>query len=106
MNLQPRVLPAPMSLMNFQSRVLRVPPPILMMICPSRSLVLPRLRRAVQLEIDATAKAKAAKAAKAKDKMKDKKNKNTIYGYLPMAGVFVDEDQKKGDDHDQHDIIV
>ena len=94
MNLQPRVLPAPMSLMNFQSRVLRVPPPILMMICPSRSLVLPRLRRAVQLEIDATAKAKAAKAAKAKDK----KSKNTLYGYLPMAGVFIDEDQKKGDD--------
>ena len=41
-----------------------------------------------------------------KDKMKDKKNKNTIYGYLPMAGAFIDEDQKKGDDPDQHDIIV
>ena len=58
----------------------------------------PSLRRAVQMEIDATAKAKAAKAAKAKDQMKDKKNKkNTIYGYLPMAGVFIDEDQKKDD---------
>ena len=65
----------------------------------------PSLRRAVQLEKEATAKAKAAKD-KMKDKVKDKKNKNTIYGYLPMAGAFIDEDQKKGDDPDQHDIIV
>ena len=59
----------------------------------------PSLRRAVQLEKEATAKAKAAKA-------KDKKSKNKLSGYLPMAGAFIDEDQKKGDDQDKDDIIV
>ena len=56
----------------------------------------PSLRRAVELEREATAKAKAAKAKKAVVKSKNK----VLYGYLPMAGVFIDEDQKKdGDDN-------
>ena len=53
----------------------------------------PSLRRAVELEREATAKAKAAKAKKAVAKSKNK----LLYGYLPMAGVFIDEDQKKDD---------
>ena len=53
----------------------------------------PSLRRAVELEREATAKAKAAKAKKAVAKSKNK----LLYGYLPMAGAFIDEDQKKDD---------
>ena len=58
----------------------------------------PSLRRAVELEREATAKVKKA-AAKNKSKSK-------IHGYLPMAGAFIDEDQKKGDDQDGGDIMV
>ena len=61
----------------------------------------PSLRRAVELEKEASAKAKAAKAKKAVAKGKNK----LLYGYLPMAGVFIDEDQKKDGD-DNGDIIV
>ena len=50
----------------------------------------PSLRRAIDLELAATAKVKKA-AAKNKSKSK------IIYGYLPMAGAFIDEDQKPGD---------
>ena len=53
----------------------------------------PSLRRAVELEREATAKAKAAKAKKAVAKSKNK----VLYGYLPMAGLFIDEDLKKDD---------
>ena len=53
----------------------------------------PSLRRAVELEKEASAKAKAAKAKKAVAKGKNK----LLYGYLPMAGAFIDEDQKKDD---------
>ena len=60
----------------------------------------PSLRRAIELELAATAKVKKA-AAKNKSKSKSK-----IYGgYLPMAGVFIDEDQKP-DDPDNGEIHV
>ena len=58
----------------------------------------PSLRRALELEKEATAKVKKA-LAKGKSKSK-------IYGYLPMAGAFIDEDPKKGDDQDGGDIMV
>ena len=61
----------------------------------------PSLRRAVELEREATAKAKAAKAKKAVAKSKNK----VLYGYLPMAGVFIDEDQKKGGDDNGETIV-
>ena len=38
--------------------------------------------------------------------MKDKKSKNKLYGYLPMAGAFIDEDHKKGDNKDKDDVVV
>ena len=60
------------------------------------------LRRALEMEEEATAKAKADKA-KAKAKKAAKGNDKLLYGYLPMAGVFIDEDMKKGNDQDNLD---
>ena len=60
------------------------------------------LRRAIEVEIGDTAKAKAAVAKDKKD-TKDKKakaaatvkgsGKGKLYNYLPMAGLFIDEDE-------------
>ena len=62
------------------------------------------LRRALELEEEATAKAKADKAkAKAKKADKAKGKGKLLHGYLPMAGVFIDEDMKKGNDQDNLD---
>ena len=71
----------------------------------------PSLRRAIEMEEEATAKVNEANATveeatlkvkKALPKGKGKsKSKSKMYGgYLPMAGVFIDEDQNKdGDDN-------
>ena len=63
------------------------------------------LRRALELEEQATAKAKAAKAKEKEKKAlaKSKSKGKLLYGYLPMAGVFIDEDLKKGNDQDNLD---
>ena len=66
----------------------------------------PSLRRALELEKEATAKAKADKTKdKAKKAVAKSKNK-LLYGYLPMAGAFIDEDQKRGDKKDPDDVTV
>ena len=54
-----------------------------------------------------TAKAKA-KEPKAKALAKEKKASGKggkLYGYLPIGGVFVEYDQKKGDDKDKDDVV-
>ena len=66
----------------------------------------PSLRRALELEKEATAKAKADKTKdKAKKAVAKSKNK-LLYGYLPMAGAFIDEDQKRDDKKDPDDVTV
>ena len=76
----------------------------------------PSLRRAIEMEEEATAKVNEANATveeatlkvkKALPKGKGKsKSKSKMYGgYLPMAGVFIDEDQKKDGD-DDGDLVV
>ena len=66
----------------------------------------PSLRRALELEKEATAKAKADKTKdKAKKAVAKSKNK-LLYGYLPMAGAFIDEDQKRDDKKDPDDATV
>ena len=68
----------------------------------------PSLRRALLLEEAATAKAESNLTAKAKT-TKPKGKSKKIYGYLPMAGLFIDEDLKKkgpDDKNDPGDIVV
>ena len=51
------------------------------------------LRRALEKEVESTAKARAAKGKKEPKEKAVAKSKSLLYGYLPMAGVFIDEDQ-------------
>ena len=69
----------------------------------------PSLRVALQLEEEATAKAESNLTAKAKTTTKPKGKSKKMYGYLPMAGLFIDEDLKKkgpDDKNDPGDIVV
>ena len=69
----------------------------------------PSLRRALLLEEAATADAEANAKVKAKTtKAKGKSKSKMLYGYLPMAGISIDEDlKKKGpDDKNDHGNIV
>ena len=63
------------------------------------------LRRAIEIEVADTAKVKET-TAKVKKALAKSKSKSKMYGgYLPMAGVFIDEDQKP-DDPDNGEIHV
>ena len=61
------------------------------------------LRRAIDIELADTANAKAAAAKDKKDKKAKAaatlkgigKGKGKLYGYLPMAGLFIDEDEQR-----------
>ena len=70
----------------------------------------PSLRRALLLEEAATAAAEANANVKAKTtKPKGKSKSKLLYGYLPMAGISIDEDLKKkgpDDKNDPGDIVV
>ena len=50
------------------------------------------MRRAIEIEAEASAKAKKDKKAKAVAKVKGG-GKGKLYGYLPMAGLSIDEDE-------------
>ena len=73
--------------------------------CAAEVVLVPSLRRALDLEIAATAKAKAQAAKDKKDKKtaKEKKSSGKGYGYLPIGSFSIDADQKKDGDKNPGD---